>query len=119
MRNGKRIECVKIYKLATVNEQREHLKKIKLCFCCGLLFHGIPWKSGGRNTLCSRDSNLDPVKCQGEACEKGAATCLVHADKANATKELKTWLDKNNIVSTLNTTSDFTSHKVEAKPLPA
>ena len=31
--------CVKIYKLATVNERREHLKKLKVCFCCGLPFH--------------------------------------------------------------------------------
>ena len=72
--------CVKIYKLATVNEQREHLKKLKLCFCCGLSFHGIPWKSGGRNTPCNWDRKLDPVKCQGNSCEKGAATCLEHAE---------------------------------------
>ena len=31
--------CVLIYKLATVKERREHLKKLKLCFCCGLSFH--------------------------------------------------------------------------------
>ena len=48
--------CVKVYKLASVNERREHLKKLKLCFCCGMSFHGIPWKSGGRNMPCSRDS---------------------------------------------------------------
>ena len=65
----------------------------------------------------SRDSNLDPVKCQGEECKKRAATCLVHAEEANATKESKTWLDKNNIVSTM--ISDFTSCKVNSKPLPA
>ena len=86
--------CVKIYKLATVNERREHLKKLKLCFCCGLLFHGIPWKSGGRNTPCNWDRKLDPVKCHGDSCEKGAATCLEHAEEANATEELKAWLDK-------------------------
>ena len=58
--------CVKIYKLATVNERREHLKKLKLCFCCGLPFHGIPWKTGGRNSPCNWDRKLDPVKCQGD-----------------------------------------------------
>ena len=42
----------------------------------------------------------------------------MHTDKTNATKELKTWLDKNNIVSTLNTISDFTCCKVDLKPLP-
>ena len=89
---------MKIYKLATVGERREHLKKLKLCFCCGLPFHGIPWKNGGRNMPCSWDGRLDPVKCQDDTCKKGAATCLVHADQASATDELKTWLDKNNIV---------------------
>ena len=45
--------CVKIYQLATVQERKEHLKWLKLCFCCGLPFHGVPWKSGGRNTPCN------------------------------------------------------------------
>ena len=80
---------MKIYKLATVSKRREHLKKLKLCFCCGLSFHGIPWKSGGRNLLCNWDSKLDPVKCQGDSCEKGADTSLVHSEEANATEELK------------------------------
>ena len=109
---------MKVYKLATVKERREHLKKLKLCFCCGLSFHGIPWKSGGRNTPCNWDRKLDPVKCQGNSCEKGAATCLEHAKESNATEELKTWLDKNNIASTLVTIFSLTSCKVEAKPLP-
>ena len=94
------------------------MKKLKLCFCCGLSFHGIPWKSGGRNTPCNWDRKLDPVKCQGDSCEKGAATCLEHAEETNATEELKTWLEKNNIASTLFTISSLTSCKVEAKPLP-
>ena len=42
----------------------------------------------------------------------------MHADKANATKELKTWLEKINIVSTLNTTLYFTSCIVNPKLLP-
>ena len=45
--------CVNIYKLVTVSERREHLNKLKLCFCCGLSFHGVPWKSGGRNLPCN------------------------------------------------------------------
>ena len=87
-----------------------------------LLWIVFPWNSleeWRKKHPCSQDSNLDPVKCQGEACEKGAATCLVHTEEANTTKELKTWLDKNNIVSTLNTISSFTSCIVDAKPLPA
>ena len=31
--------CVKVYKLATMKERREHLKKLKLCSCCRLSFH--------------------------------------------------------------------------------
>ena len=63
--------CVKVYKLAAKEkekekERREHLKKLKLCFCCGLPSNGVPWKSDGRNLLCNWDSNLDPVKCQGD-----------------------------------------------------
>ena len=99
--------CVLIYKLVTVKERREHFKKLKLCFCCGLSFHGVPWKNDGRNSLCNWDSKLDPVKCQGDQCEKGAATCLEHAEKANATEELKAWLKKNNVSTTLNTAINF------------
>ena len=81
---------MKMYQLATVKERRDHLKKLKLCFCCGLTFHGVPWKSGGNNSPLKSNKKLDPVKCQGNSCEKGAATCLVHAKEANITKELKT-----------------------------
>ena len=85
---------MKIYQLATVKERRDHLKKLKLCFCCGLTFHGVPWKSGGSNSPFNWDKTLDPMKCQGNSCEKGAATCFEHAE---ATEELKAWLDKNNV----------------------
>ena len=108
--------CVKIYQLATVKERRDHLKKLKLCFCCGLTFHGVPWKSGGSNSPCNWDKKLDPVKCQGDSCEKGAATCFEHAE---ATEELKAWLDKNNVLTTLNTVINFniTSYECDAEPL--
>ena len=110
--------CVNVYKLVTVSEKREHLKKLKLCFCRGLPCHGVPWKSGGRTSPCNWDRKWDPVKCQGDSCEKGAATCHKHTEETNATEELKTWLDKNNIASTLITILSLTSCKVEAKPLP-
>ena len=45
--------CVLIYKLVTVKERREHLKKLKLCFCCRLSFYGVPWKKNGRNSPCN------------------------------------------------------------------
>ena len=101
-----------------MGERREHLKKLKLCFCCGLPFHGVPWKTGGRNSPCNWDRKLDPVKCQGDSCEKGATTCLEHAEEANTTEELKAWLDKNNVSTTLNTIMNFTSCGPHAEPLP-
>merc|ERR1712030_92837 len=55
---------------------------------------------------------------QGDSCEKGAATCLVHADEANPTEELKAWLDKNNVTTTLNTIVMVTSCESNAEPLP-
>ena len=101
-------------------EDRDHLKKLKLCFCCGLPFHGVPWKSGGRNTPCNWDSKLDPVKCQGYQCYRGAATCTTHVEGANVSEELKAWLNKNNVQSTLNTfiNFNFTSYECDAEPLP-
>ena len=111
------IRLCKIYKLVTVNKKREHLKKLKLCFCCGLPFHGVPWKSGGRNSPCNWDRKLDPVKCQGNSCQKGATTCFEHTE---ATEELKAWLDKNNVLTTLNTVINFncTSCESKAESLP-
>ena len=44
----------------------------------------------------------------------------MHAEEANATEELKAWLNKNNVSTTLNTVINFnfTSYECDAEPLP-
>ena len=99
---------------------QSNLKKLKLCFCCGLPFHGVPWKSSGRNPPSNWDSKLEPGRCQGNQCIRGAATCHTHAEEANASEELKAWLNKNNVLTTLNTVINFnfTGCEYDAEPLP-
>ena len=75
---------------------------------------------GGRNTPCNWDSNPDPVKCQDYQCYRGATTFTIHAEEANSLEELKAWLNKNNVQSTLNTVINFnfTSYESDSEPLP-
>ena len=77
--------CINL-QISDYEREKRALKKLKLCFCCGLSFQGVPWKNDGRNSPCNWDSKLDSVKYQGDQCDKGATTCLVHAEEANATR---------------------------------
>ena len=110
--------CLKLYKLATVEERREHLKGLKKCFSCGMKFHGVPWKTGGRNSPCKWERNMEPARCQADSCDKGAATCLIHANESNATHELKAWLDRNNVASTLNTIISYAHNSIDPNDPP-
>ena len=83
-----------------------------------MLFHGVPWKNVGKNAPCNWNRKLAPVKCQGDSCEKGDATCFAHAGEANASDELKTWLNKHNVTTTLNTIVMVSSCEYNAEPLP-
>ena len=61
---------------------------------------------------------MEPARCQADSCDKGAATCLIHANESNATHELKAWLDRNNVASTLNTIISYAHNSIDPNDPP-
>ena len=98
--------CSELYKFHTVQERCDHLKAQRLCFRCGLRFHGTFTK--GPN--CVWGPEMIAVKCTpttGEHCQFSAATCNKHQAAGNASRELKSWLDRMNIQTTVSSIFSF------------
>ena len=101
-----RLGCSKLYKLSTVVERREFLKKLKVCWSCGLSFdHHKPFDKNkkGWHDRCMQEhlTSAAPAQCSHATCTIGAAVCIKHAPK-NAKPELLHWIKKNQIRTTVS-----------------
>ena len=93
--------CSVLYTLHTTNERMTCLKKRNLCVWCGQHYHGVQ-KSPGRCDW----SAIEAVRCQFPGCKVGAAICNKHQE-GNASQELKDWITKMNIKTTVSTIYSF------------
>ena len=83
--------CIEVYKLATVEERRQMLISIKMCYRCGAPFTPGVKPDGTYIHKCKWNRDKHEVRCQGQngpyPCSVAAAMCLVH--KNNASGELR------------------------------
>ena len=94
-----KLGCIELYKLTTVEERKNMLISMKMCFKCGAPF--TPGVKAGKYLHSCKWSPADKrqARCLGQngpkPCYFAAATCLVH--KNNVSQELKSWLAKSKL----------------------
>ena len=91
--------CIELYKLTTVEERKNMLISMKMCFKCGAPF--TPGVKAGKYLHSCKWFPADKrqARCQGQngskPCYFAAATCLVHKD--NISQGLRSWLSKSKL----------------------
>ena len=101
----KGLGCSVIYTLHTTQERMSLLRKRKLCVWCGDSFHG-DMRFPGR---CNWNHPTEVVRCQAHGCQVGAAICNKHQG-GNASQELKDWLSRMNIKTTVTSIYSLPCH---------
>ena len=99
--------CIKLYKLATVEERKSMLISMRMCVSCGAPFTK---NRDGKHKCKWLPTEKLQARCQGYKgsyqCHRAAAMCFTHTN--NASRKLKSWLTKSN--------TKFVVRVVDSKP---